>query len=134
MYVRWQCKYDRKRKTYGRGYYGAKAEWYAVLVESRRIDGKPRQRHIAYLGSALSLDNQTDLYRVYWWNEIKARLDQLGNVIPAEQRLGIEAALAKKVPTPPPDFKWTENSSADLHAILGTGAGQTTFMAALTGD
>src|SRR6202043_1096386 len=102
MYVRWQYRWQRERKSGYRDHLSAQSDAYAVLVESSRVDGKPRQRYLAYLGSALDLNVQTDLYRWQWWQEIKARLDKLDNVIPSEQRPGIEAALAKKVPLPPP--------------------------------
>jgi hypothetical protein len=63
------------------------ADEYGVLVESVRVNGKPRQRHVAYLGSYHSgpdgilphWRNGPDLhYRVWWW------LDALGNVIPTD--------------------------------------------------
>jgi hypothetical protein len=131
MYVRWQYRWERKRKdAFARYWRSPKSDAYAVLVESSRIDGKSRQRHIAYLGSALDLDNQTDLYRWCWWDEINERLDRLGNVIPAEQRPSIEAALAKKVPMPPPGFKPDKRSDADQN-LFGAGTGRITFAAAL---
>lgn len=94
MYVRWQGRYERRRKE--RRYRKPIARWYAILVESVRIDGKPKQRHVAYLGS-VHLD-QTVHYRAWWWHRIGAKLDALGNRIPADDRPRIEAALAKEVP------------------------------------
>lgn len=96
MFVRWQYPCDRKRSM-ARHYWEAKAFRYAVLVESARIDGKPRQRHVAYLGDVLHLNDQDVHYRAWWWHRMTAKLDQLGNVIPPDQRPRIEAVLAKAV-------------------------------------
>ena len=95
MFVRWQYWHQRRRKT-ERYYSRAPASAHAVLVESVRIDGKPKQRHIAYLGS---FHHEQDVhYRASWWQDVNAKLDALGNRITVEDRLSIEAALAKKVP------------------------------------
>jgi hypothetical protein len=102
MYVRWQWVGDRKRQGdryfCRRGY----ADVYAILVESVRVDGKPRQRHVAYLGSVrFDRDRQqatSPHYRAWWWHDVAAKLAKLGNVIPLDQHPRIEAALAKRVP------------------------------------
>ena len=104
MYVRWQWRYERRLKERQRKgqrrrerrRYRPPAWSYAILVENGRIDGKPKQRHVAYLGS-VHLD-QTVHYRAWWWHRISAKLDALGNRIPADDRPRIEAALAKEVP------------------------------------
>ena len=108
MFVQWQRRDERRRTTNRFVYMYPTADEYAVLVESARVNGKPRQRHVAYLGSyhddprdfiPLHWRNGPDLhYRVWWWHRMTAKLDALGNVIPADQRPRIEAALAKKVP------------------------------------
>jgi hypothetical protein len=59
MFVRWQ-KRQRKRRVFGGE--GPDMHWAAILSESERVDGKPVQRHIAYLGglteSAIELPAQ----------------------------------------------------------------------------
>jgi hypothetical protein len=113
MYVRWQWKYQMK---WGGGWrrhssrqigpfdlfgYAPSAAGYVVLVESvKGADGKPRQRHIAYLGSVRREEEQNDRYRALWWQHMSAKLDSLGNRIPHDERPRIEAALAMKVPRP----------------------------------
>jgi hypothetical protein len=93
MYVRWQpCRTAFRVRRYR----GTPAAGYAILVESARIDGKPRQRHIAYLGTVHSKPDVN--YRAWWWHHMTAKLDRLGNVIPPDQRPRIDAALAKRVP------------------------------------
>lgn len=98
MFIRWQRRGDRPRsKT--RYYRDAKADAYAILVESTRVKGKPRQRHIAYLGSVHAVHRkQSPQYRAEFWQRIRAKLDSLHNRISPDDRRKIEAALAEKVP------------------------------------
>ena len=108
MFVRWQWWGQRRRKTV-RYYWSQPADAHAVLVESVRIDGKPRQRHIAYLGS---VHHDPDVhYRAWWWHHMTARLDALGNRLPPDERPKIEAALADKVPP----VTAAEVAAYDLH-------------------
>ena len=81
---------------------GQDIHWRAIIVEPVHVDGKPRQRHIAYLvgftESAIKIPTQ----RCFIWDAVSARLDQLGNQIVAADRKRIEAAIAEKVPRPTP--------------------------------
>jgi hypothetical protein len=96
VFVRWQWYGDRRRKS-GRHWWRVQAaDAHAVLVESYRVDGKPRQRHVAYLGSVHSDLDVHD--RAWFWHRMNAKLDALSNRIPAAERPKIEAALAAKVP------------------------------------
>ena len=67
----------------------------ARLVEGVRIDGKPRQRFIVYIGSIEEPYDSGD--RVDFWDIASQVLDHLGNRLGAE-RSKIEASLAAKVP------------------------------------
>jgi hypothetical protein len=97
MYVRWQLRAERKRKI-DRWYRWHEVAWqYASLVESVRIDGKPTQRHVAYLGSVHFHARKGIHYRSWWWHDMSAKLDRLGNRISPDDRRKIEAALAKEV-------------------------------------
>src|SRR6516162_8117512 len=63
MFVRWQWWGDRRRGS-ERRYCRDIADAHAILVESTRVDGKPRQRHVAYLGSVHNVyREQTPYYR-----------------------------------------------------------------------
>jgi hypothetical protein len=63
------------------------ADLYASLVESVRVNGKPRQRHVAYLGS---LRHESDVhFRAWRWQEMRAKLDALGNRIPGKPWLRV---------------------------------------------
>ena len=72
--------------------------WFAVLIQAVRIDGKPRQRHIATIASITESRIEVDHQRRYFWDDVYERLDQLGNRLTVEDRRRIEAAIALKVP------------------------------------
>jgi hypothetical protein len=122
MYVRWQ---SRKREQPDIGHCGAEIKdarghpvyndrgtylhvradtgtqdvrWVAVVVESVRVNGKPRQRHVAYLASTTESRIAVDHQRRYFWDEVLDGLDRLGNRMSIEDRKRIETAIALKVP------------------------------------
>ena len=72
--------------------------WTAVLVESPWIDGRTRQRHIAFLGSITESQIDVARQRRYFWDAIGKKLDKLGKRITPKDRKKIEAAIALKVP------------------------------------
>ena len=89
MYVKWQ------RRTRKRG--GRSPLLTAVLVESRRVDGKPRQNHVAYLASIRerSIGERESAHDRFWAN-VDVRLDELD--LDAETRANIEARILERVP------------------------------------
>jgi hypothetical protein len=97
MYVRWQSR-KRRNRAFGRG--RRDIHWRAILVKSERVNGKPMQRHIAYVGgitdSAIAIVHQ----RCWFWDAVKERLDGLGKRVSPEDRKNIEAAIAEKVARP----------------------------------
>jgi ClpX C4-type zinc finger len=95
MYLRWQSRWQRHSR-WGPGMY-----WSAVLVENKRVNGKPKQFHIAQLfgfseGQIARLDCRRDI-----WDQVSDRLDRLGNRISAADRSRIEASIAEKLGPPP---------------------------------
>jgi hypothetical protein len=98
MFVRWQHRKKTRPMFFGRGrtHDGGDVRWTAILAESVRIDGKPRQRHIAYLGGYYENDGIGD--REEFWKTVTAHLDRLG-LSPAERKK-IEADIARKIPRP----------------------------------
>jgi hypothetical protein len=121
MYVRWKrrtlckrvlVKYQRKivdgRYVVVNGRYETAPIWekrptgdYALsaqLVESHRVEGKPRQKVIKYLGTI----NQSDIahigHRIGFWRTVSAAFKALG--LPPEQQHTIELALHARVPFP----------------------------------
>ena len=93
MFVRWQ-KYRSKAQSRRLRAFRKKHGQHrlrAVLVESVRIDGKPHQRYLAYLGSVQA--DRRDRPR-FWYN-VTRKLDQCR--LSREQRKQITSAIAKKV-------------------------------------
>ncbi len=89
MYVRWQRRRRvRKRKS--------SPLLTAVLVESCRVDGKPRQKGIAYLGGIREayVDERAWEHRAFWLS-VDERLDALG--LDPETRARIEASVESRV-------------------------------------
>jgi hypothetical protein len=111
MYVRWKRRV-RAHKPKRVGYWTRDpapphVTRTAQLVESRRVDGQPRQRVVAHLAT---IDEATmvsfDTRRAFW-DVIRDRLDQLrrAGVIDETQQDKIDATLARTVP-PPTQEEW----------------------------
>ena len=108
MYVRWKT---RRRKT---GIYGGCLCLNPILLESRRVDGQPRQKYIAGLGT-LHVQHQLPtrdpeefvevhggfvrIAGVYWfWHDLAECLD--GLKLAPERRQTIESEVASRIPKP----------------------------------
>ena len=119
MFVRWQSRhpsrYHRESRT--------EVRWTAILAESKRVNGTPRQRHIATLGSitlALTPRPVGEIHaRCAFWETATKRLDQLANQVSVDDRERVEAALAEKVPRP---LAAEYLKGAQLAAIMLNGA------------
>lgn len=95
MYVKWQVK-KRSSAWHSRG-----DLLTATLVECRRVEGKPRQQVVAYLGSVrLDYAGQHKIHHVYFWDAVSERLDRLGDRLDIKTRQKIEAKLAQRVAKP----------------------------------
>ena len=77
---------------------GHDVRWTAVVVESVRVGGKPRERHVALLASITESGIDIAHQRRYFWDAVHNRLDQLGDRMSIDDRRSIEAAIAHKVP------------------------------------
>jgi hypothetical protein len=93
MFVRWQLYQSQAQNLpeWNRRYRLERARLKAILVESVRIDGKPRQRHIAFLGSTC-IDGGD---RERFWYQVTRRLNKLR--LSPDDRKTIGRAIAKKV-------------------------------------
>ena len=98
MFVRWHRR-PLKRVSCWLGE-TEDTHWAAILVESHRVDGKPRQRHIAYLGGIgeTSLVDERKCHRGWFWERVSKKLDGLDNRLGPDERANIEARIAEKVP------------------------------------
>jgi RNA binding exosome subunit len=97
MYVRWN-----KRKRFKIGWRKKEGHYLsAILVESHRVDGAPRQKIIKFLGSI----GEENLHRVFWcqdfWVTAEKNLAALG--LSAEDQQKIIAIIEKVVPKPSED-------------------------------
>jgi hypothetical protein len=87
MFIRWQ---QIKR--------GKNEHWGAVLASSARVNGKPKQTHIANLGWIQKTEVPVGAGRARFWEDVLAALEKLE--VPAAERRKLEAAVALKVPPP----------------------------------
>ena len=106
MYVRWKRRV-RAHKPKRVGYWtGDPAPPHltraAQLVESRRVNGQPRQRVLAHLATIDEAMMVSFDARRAFWDVIRDRLDQLrrAGVIDETQQDAIDATLARTVPHP----------------------------------
>ncbi len=112
MFVKWQRR--RSTSTWERAK-GQDTGWQeaagdllmASLVESRRVNGKPRHKLLTYLGSIREKHAQGGPDRAVnqedFWRDVARRLGRsglLGNRITPDDRAKIEKALAKRVRQP----------------------------------
>jgi hypothetical protein len=122
MFVRWQSR----KRTYAKFWspdlrsvdkWHWDMHWSAVLVESKRVHGKPIQRHVAYLVGFTESAVRVPAQRCHLWDDLCDRLDLLADKITVSDRKKIEAAITKKMPRPTPaEYKRIAYESA---VILG---------------
>ena len=85
-YVRWLKRKRRRR------------EWAADLVEGYRdAYDQPRQRFVIYLGAYSDRERDDDIERRRFWDQVTAALDKVDRKLTAEQRMVIEANIARRV-------------------------------------
>ena len=94
MYLRWQYRVRPRNKQ--------QPSLVAVLLESRRVNGRPRQRLVAYLGSIRRDDIGTLSGRSRFWAGADARLAGFTS----EDRGRFVRALEDLVPRPTAE-EWT---------------------------
>src|SRR5258705_3096193 len=98
MFIRWQSR-QRQKSEFSPDEI-PDIGWTVILAESYSVDGNPRQRHIAYLGSITESSIKIDPQRCHFWDRVTRALDRLGNQVSDDDRAKIEAAIALKVPRP----------------------------------
>ena len=112
MYIRW--KRCALRRT-------ADVKLKAFLVHSVRVEGRPRQRILGYLGAIRVRYQQAPAHRQRFWHQVEQRLPAL-RVDPGTRTV-LEASLARVVPRlTPADLATLEaqrTALAHLAATLG---------------
>jgi hypothetical protein len=98
MFVRWQLYRSQALFEWHRKHNDKRARLKAVLVESERVEGRPRQRHVAFLGST-TIDAKDHLD---FWCQVTKRLDRLDNRLTPQDREQVIAAIAKRLGEQPP--------------------------------
>ena len=96
MFIRWQSR-RRKYAQFGGTVRKPDTHWRAILAESKRIDGKPTQFHVAYLAGFTEAAASIPAQRRLLWEQIERRLKRLGKRIPEKDREAIMAALIEKL-------------------------------------
>jgi hypothetical protein len=98
MYVRWKKRESRARRGYVETVQNPDPPVIltAMAVESVRVDGKPRQRIVAYLGTIWERNIEHVWRRHYFWEAA----DKALNAMPQPHRSKIEAELLAKVKRP----------------------------------
>lgn len=89
MFVRWKMRQSRGEDV--------RTLHSAVLVQSVRINGKPRQKIIAFLGS---LREPIHVAQPYFWHNAETALNNAG--IDGDTQMGILEKLATKTSRPTP--------------------------------
>ena len=117
MFVRWQTYPSQALNFWHAKHNDRRARLKAVLVESVRVDGKPRQKHIAFLGSIQSDD--LDKASRYFWRNVTLKLKRLGNRVSPEDYERIIASLAAKVAGRPLADEELERMEREREAFLG---------------
>ncbi len=101
MYIRWKEKPREPQWGYDANHHWRSGVAHktmllsAYLVESKRVDGKPRQKTI-YLASIRERFLPYANHRLYFWKRVQAKLNTL-NLSP-EQLQTVKEKLAERVP------------------------------------
>ena len=98
MFVRWKYRPARRVKSWS---VPDERIRYAVLVESRRVEGKPRQRVIRHLAAIRDGDLRHPMTVDRFWTQVDGHLGELG--IHGAARLAMEATIAERVSRPDPE-------------------------------
>lgn len=116
MYVIWR---KRKREHYGGWDKVGDVRLTPTIVQSRRVNGRPKQEHIACLPSIIETQIN-EKSAVWFWDGVEKKLAGLTNRISHEDVEKIRTALGKVVPQPPPEYakKHKEESAAYFKAMV----------------
>ena len=94
MFIRWKRRPKAPTKPRRRPRFRSDKgdSLYCVVVESQRVDGKPRQKVVMYLGSLDEKDREKMWQRVDFWDLVGPKLDSLQ--LTKRQRTRIEESIS----------------------------------------
>ena len=98
MFVRWKHKMITKNAHWYQTTRKGEKTHQAYLVESKRIDGKPRLKVIAYLGSIRDSEIEAIMHRFYFRRNARAIINH--HCMDEGQRQRAEEKLAELVEEP----------------------------------
>jgi hypothetical protein len=98
MFVRWKRRPAKRVKSWSTP---DEQVWCAVLVESRRVDGKPRQRVVRHLATIREGDFTMPMTVDRFWKQVDAALAAVG--ISGAVLEAAEGKIAAVVPHPDPE-------------------------------
>src|SRR4051794_35317314 len=113
MYVRWK-KRMRSRRHRPTGEHMLTA----ILVESRRVDGKPRQHILAYLGTISERYTAAYYHQLDFWTSANLHIDSLN--LDSETVTRLRSTLERIVPVPTPQSQ----AEAAKHLAVLTNQGR----------
>jgi hypothetical protein len=93
MFVRWKIRTLRKPH-----WAQPDQAFYAVLAESRRVNGRPRQKIVKYLSSIREQEMRSPIYATKFWRQVESALASL--VLDPATRQKVETALSRRVARP----------------------------------
>jgi hypothetical protein len=120
MFVRWQTYRSQALWPWHAESNDKRARLKAILVESVRVEGKPRQKHIAFLGSIATGDSVDGWAGRRFWRDVTMKLKRLGNRISPADLERIVAAIVAKVGGRSPTEAELERWERESEAILGS--------------
>lgn len=110
MYVRWKKRKSVDKHPDHQWQKADEVTWSAELVENKRIEGQPRQKVIAFLGSIKKSKERANVTRrYYFWYELVVKERRFEKYplyeLPAEQKRMIVEALRQEVPLSEEEFR-----------------------------
>jgi len=95
VYVRWKTRPLSRRRQWDED---PGRSLSAVLVEGRRINGRPHQIYVKHLGTIPERKLDLQPWRTAFWNSVDAALDALP--LSEEDRGRFQARIAERIPRP----------------------------------
>jgi hypothetical protein len=106
MFVRWKKRKSVDKQPGHQLWKAGELTYSAELVESYRLNGKPRQKVIAFLGSIKQSELASVTSRYYFWHHLMTEKmkEYPLRTLPPKQQHAIFEALQKQVPLTAEDF------------------------------